>query len=494
MPRDYLRNNFDGEIPFVDPADTVSQTNVASPPEKPVAPEEAPEDAYKSAVRAVYGAEPERPKREKAPDVRVNIPLRGARIGLPKFLGGKGFKPLGWAKFLPERAKFNISGEGLDRAAVAARDYLKTRPPGTESGFGAGFAGGLASSRAAASERRDADLEERKKQYGKDMENRMSYELELRKKALEPSDEEEAGIFGKDFINTEGEENLANFLNTYADAPEEVKMTARVYGRVPTAWVKPTPMMSPDALGFAAELAGAGVPITQLGLGRNPRMVGRVYAELRRKGLSGAGIARRQAEFRASASSLVQLMRMHTMASAFIQTADRNAKVALRLLDKIPGNSRFRVINGLVRDVSAQLGDAETTTFNLALDIVGKEFGRILSSPTMSGVLSEAEKANMRALISKDFTKEQFQRAIELLLLDSANRMQTYEEMIQQVMTGQLTLPNNLPGDETFIGDPRTGPTMDEVGKPSSGLEGLDTPNAGKTPTKPKTPATGGTP
>lgn len=154
---------------------------------------------------------------------------------------------------------------------------------------------------------------------------------------------------------------------------------------------------------------------------------------IRDNGGTGADLANATAGFKANQSSLASVQKLLDASTAWSNTAHKNTDQAVARLRKVVDlgapwiNTPLRNIN---RNV---LGSADQAAYDAAIRTVIPEYARLLSSPSATGVLSDAARQEAEGIINKSYSLAQMLQVIDVLQNDASNRTQAYEAQVRDI-------------------------------------------------------------
>ena len=151
------------------------------------------------------------------------------------------------------------------------------------------------------------------------------------------------------------------------------------------------------------------------------------------------------ASYKADSQSRGALQKMSDNAEAFIRTADGNAEVLRGAMNKIK-DSGVSWTNRPVRSLMAGIGDVDQARFRAAVRVLTPEFARIISSPNMTGVLTNEARSEMQAVMSESYTIPQLEGALQILLQDSRIRRDAYRQQLKDI-EGRMRGGTSAPAD-----------------------------------------------
>lgn len=207
-------------------------------------------------------------------------------------------------------------------------------------------------------------------------------------------------------------------------SPEGLEAAAKMYAQ--------TGQLPPMGMGKAA--AGLRTAIINRAAAQNPDL----------------NIAANKAGYGANAGSLTSLTKQRDAVSAFENTALKNIDLFLDAAKKVP-DTGIPLLNTPTRWVSGQaLGNADLSAYNTARQVAISEIAKVVSSPGLSGVLSDSARKEVENFNPSSATLKQSIAVMSLLKQDMANRAKSMDEQIASIkgrINGTPDTPVAKPGD-----------------------------------------------
>ena len=184
------------------------------------------------------------------------------------------------------------------------------------------------------------------------------------------------------------------------------------------------------------------------GLTRSPKsiagIVNRIGAES-----PDINIAANKAEYQASRGSLGALQKTQDAATAFIATADLNAERLIQAMQSAPGIG-IPLFDKPIRSAARALGSESMKSIDAIRNSVSQEYSRILSSPGMGGVVTQAERDALHEIFSDQATPGQVLAAVNQLKAEAQNRLQSYAQQIGTVQ-GRIRGETAAPAPQQYL-------------------------------------------
>ena len=155
---------------------------------------------------------------------------------------------------------------------------------------------------------------------------------------------------------------------------------------------------------------------------------------------AGMDVPEFRATFQANRGALSKTMQSQAAVSTYIATADKNAEQVLAVLDKIPDGSPL--LNGVARSLSSLGGNVDMSEFNVYLKSVKTEYGKIISQPNLTGVLTDNARKEASSLLPDNATVGQIRTSLRALKSEGTNRVTSLAEEVLALKSG---MTRNLP-------------------------------------------------
>jgi len=205
--------------------------------------------------------------------------------------------------------------------------------------------------------------------------------------------------------------------------------------KVPSAEGVTQSGLSPEAIDAAAQrYAIDGTLPPNLGRGtqgsiNTAKILNRAAEQAKAQGNTAEEARIRQISGRATSVALSQISRQAAQVGAFERTLQKNADLALQLSDKVDRTGSPIMNKWILAGKKTIAGDPDVAALDLAMKTVVNEYAKILSSATAGGTqTAEGEIKKVEALLSSAQTKEQVKRVIEIVRMETANRMKSFDD------------------------------------------------------------------
>lgn len=176
---------------------------------------------------------------------------------------------------------------------------------------------------------------------------------------------------------------------------------------------------------------------------------------------AGMDISEFRAVYAANKDSLKKLTANQATVTSFISTADKNADRLLSVLDKIP-DSNATVLNSVMRGSSQKLGgNVDMAEFNVYLKSVKDEYGRIVSQPNLTGILTDSARREAALLLDTNATVAQIKRSLIALKAEGQNRVTSLSDAVSSLRSSMRT---NKPGSAPAATDKNAADYLKEAG------------------------------
>lgn len=174
-----------------------------------------------------------------------------------------------------------------------------------------------------------------------------------------------------------------------------------------------------------------------------------------------------QAYLKAGTSGLTKVVGYRNMVESFEQTADKNADMALSMMDKGAGPSGSPILNRWVQYGRKEIaGDPDVTAFNAALTTFKNEYAKIMSGQTGAAGTSDSARAEADELINNSMTPDQIRKTIQTMKMEMENRRTSLIDQENKVREGLRrtgTIPATSPATpaaEATTGKPSAAPAI----------------------------------
>ncbi len=194
--------------------------------------------------------------------------------------------------------------------------------------------------------------------------------------------------------------------------------------------------LTPEAVDKMAEMFATTGQLPALGMGKQAAQMRSDIINQATKNYPAVQFATNRAVFDANKSTLSKLQSQKELSEAFAQTAGKNLDTFLSSAKNVV-DSNVPWINTPLRTVAkSALGSEDQAAFNTARFVALSEIARVLTaSPSGGGVVSDRARQEAEDLIGKDATLKQVYKAATILKQDMANRLESYNDQVNQVQT-----------------------------------------------------------
>src|SRR6185295_7406413 len=203
-------------------------------------------------------------------------------------------------------------------------------------------------------------------------------------------------------------------------------------------------------------------PNATVGFRRDPTTMGQIMKHrtgiMKESGITPEDVVSGRAGFKADTVSLNKMTPQYDAISSFMNTAQRNGKILSELADKVDSTGSPVVERWLRAGRRNVAGDPDVSNFNAQIHLYGAEVARILTQPTLTGVLSDTARKEVQDFLPSNATAAQIKSLTGLLERDFGNRQQTLESQIGQIRSrmSKRVAPNEA---TTSIAPPIAPPT-----------------------------------
>lgn len=149
-----------------------------------------------------------------------------------------------------------------------------------------------------------------------------------------------------------------------------------------------------------------------------------------------------RADLKAYQGEFNKLQQQRGAVEAYAGAADLNAQRLESLLSKIPDTGFSGKPNDWLRHATSFMGGEDIKAFNLLMTSLQSEYGRLISNPNLTGVVTDATRQEYRDLLDKGATIGQIKRLLGELKAESSNRRKGIDQAISDVR-------EQIGGDET---------------------------------------------
>jgi hypothetical protein len=154
-------------------------------------------------------------------------------------------------------------------------------------------------------------------------------------------------------------------------------------------------------------------------------------------------IVPRQLAQKAAASGLTRLESNRAPIMAFAKTAEMNLDIALEMSNKVD-RTGIQAVNSFLQTGRRQFGNREVSDFAAAVDVAVRETARVTSG-SMTGVTTDANRREIGEWLNTKQTPEQFFGALQILKRDINSRRLGYERQIEEAKASLNWLKGGSP-------------------------------------------------
>jgi hypothetical protein len=178
-------------------------------------------------------------------------------------------------------------------------------------------------------------------------------------------------------------------------------------------------------------------PNATVGFRRDPTTMGQIMKHrtdiMKEGGITPQDVVSGRAGFKADTLSLNKMTPQYDAVSSFMNTAQRNGRILTELADKVDSTGSPVIERWLRAGRRNIAGDADVSNFNAQIHLYGAEVARILTQPTLSGILTDTARKEVQDFLPNNATAKQIKSLVDLLERDFGNRQQTLESQIGQI-------------------------------------------------------------
>lgn len=191
----------------------------------------------------------------------------------------------------------------------------------------------------------------------------------------------------------------------------------------------------PVTINYWAKRVRAGEAMPSLGIGKDAAISRRLIAQKAahdayENGGSAEGDIVKRAVLNSEKSSLKDQIAQKHAISQFENTAVKNADVAIDLVNKVDTTGIPVAERWLRAGMKAVAGDTDVTNFDFQIGVLVPEIAKIITNPTLRGILSDSARQEAQALIDHNITANQLKELIPLMKNDFKRRSQAIDEEI----------------------------------------------------------------
>ncbi len=144
-------------------------------------------------------------------------------------------------------------------------------------------------------------------------------------------------------------------------------------------------------------------------------------------------LASNKAGYSANTGAMNQLQKNYEAVSAFENTVKANGQLLDNVLSRIPGQTNYSFLNAPARAIGTATGNQDMAQFNALRQSVANEYGRIISNPTLTGVLSDSARREMETIMSPSASVGQIRAALSALQSEATNRRDSFATQLQSI-------------------------------------------------------------
>lgn len=145
------------------------------------------------------------------------------------------------------------------------------------------------------------------------------------------------------------------------------------------------------------------------------------------------GAAQRRAEFRADSNSLNKLTQQYDAITSFENTALQNGKALVELAKKVDSTG-VPVMERWIRSGRQNIeGDPDVSEFNAQIQLFGNEAAKILTNPSMSGVVTNEARREIQEFLPQKASAKQIERVVGRLEKDFEIRKKSTEQQMDTI-------------------------------------------------------------
>jgi hypothetical protein len=146
-----------------------------------------------------------------------------------------------------------------------------------------------------------------------------------------------------------------------------------------------------------------------------------------------AAVAANAANYRALSASQTALQKNQTAVAQFENTARKNLQQFIATAKKVRDTGSPWINRGLRSIDRTALGSVDQAAYDAARQVAFTEIARVVSNPSLAGVLSDSARQEMEKIMAGDATLAQTLRAAEILTQDMDNRKTAIAEEMASI-------------------------------------------------------------
>lgn len=202
-----------------------------------------------------------------------------------------------------------------------------------------------------------------------------------------------------------------------------------------------TPNLTPEALDVVANQFAMTGQLPPMGMGAKAAKMRSDVINRAAEMFKGLDIPTQQAAFKANRDSLVKMQGQRDAISAFEETAKKNMDVFLDAAGKVV-DTGSPMANSLARHVTGKmLGSVDQAKYDAARSVLLPEIARIITNPSLTGVLSDNARKEVDEFNPQTATLAQTVAVMRLLKQDMGNRATSLDDGIAAIQKRIATPP-----------------------------------------------------
>lgn len=210
--------------------------------------------------------------------------------------------------------------------------------------------------------------------------------------------------------------------------------------------------LTPESLDIAANMYLKTGTLPPMGMGKAAASTRQAIINRAAQINPQADIASSQAGFQADKGSLSAIQKQADAVTAFESTATKNAQLLRDALKDLPDGGAT-LLNTPLRGAALALGSKGVSKVNVLRQSVANEYARIISNPSLTGVMSDAARKEGETLLSPNATIGQYLTAMDTLGQEAGNRRASFQDQISSIQGrikgGKGAAPSSAPVEST---------------------------------------------
>lgn len=213
--------------------------------------------------------------------------------------------------------------------------------------------------------------------------------------------------------------------------------------------------LSGDALDLAAKnYVQTGGNLPAMGVGKSAATAKMKIIDRAAELFKGGDLATQRALYDANKSALAAVQKSADAVNAFEQTAVKNLDLFLDKVKNVP-DTKIPLLNAPLRKADGSLfGSSEIREMEAARRAAISEVAKVVSSPGLSGQLSDSARHEVESFIPADATYQQAIDVVKTLKAEMANRHESYQNQIKAI-TERMAKPAGEQQGAPAVGDER---------------------------------------